>query len=303
MDNRKKEFLESRRSNKKETHKKTDYERRQTREEVEQIKKDLINYAKTSWGKEWIYSNLQIGRPFRMQRGIDYANDETRINNVSISNGQIFATVQGTAPTPYRIKINFETLSEEEWGQIIKNVSERPLSLIELLQGNLPIEMSEFFEEGGHSLFPNALKGLEATCSCPDKAIPCKHIASVILYLSRIIDFNPFLLLRLKGKSKNEFLEDLSLKKFPENSQLNHSLKYLKIESLKFNIPKISKLEDRSQKGDEITLNFNIKKPTKIIETIDNLGAPYNLENKEFEIVLKALYRYVSSKSFEISGN
>lgn len=78
---------------------KTEYERQHTHEEVEQIKKNLINFAKTSWGKQWIQSNLKIGRPFRMQRGIEYVKDKRRIDNLSIIPGQIFATVQGTVNT------------------------------------------------------------------------------------------------------------------------------------------------------------------------------------------------------------
>ena len=60
---------------------KTEYERQQTHEEVEQIKRDLVNFAQTPWGIEWIRSNLKIGRPFRMQRGIEYVKDKRVITN------------------------------------------------------------------------------------------------------------------------------------------------------------------------------------------------------------------------------
>jgi uncharacterized Zn finger protein len=301
MDNRKKEFLENRRKKVSKPERKTEYERKRTREEVEQIKKDLINYASTSWGKEWIYHNLQIGRPFRMQRGIDYANDEKRIDNISINKGQIFATVQGTAPTPYRVKINFETIDKENWKNIVQKLSKEPISLIELLEGNLPTELIKFFEEIGQNLFPNALKGLEASCSCPDKAIPCKHIASVILYLSRVIDFNPFLLLELKGISKDDLLHELSFKGVNENIKLVVNSKEEEMALFNFKVPKMSNVNNIEFLKKNPIMNFSIRKPTKIIEMIDNLGMPYNLENKAFDIVIQALYRYVSAKTFEIS--
>jgi len=293
--------MENRRLKKKQPQRKTEYEKRQTREEVEKIKKDLINYAKTSWGKEWIYSNLQIGRPFRMQRGIEYANDEERIANVSISKGQIFATVQGTAPTPYRVKIHFNTIDEEDWKKIIKELSTRPLNLIELLEGKLPKDFIKIFEKLEQILFPNSLKGLEASCSCPDKAIPCKHIASVILYLSKVIDFNPFLLLELRGKSKYQILDSLSLKKSTENEILkqisNDSPNY----TFKFNVPKISNFVFEKVKKEKRLLNYKIDKPGKIIETIENIGSPNHLENKAFKIVLKDIYFTVSSNSYSLS--
>ncbi|MFW9988134.1 MAG: SWIM zinc finger family protein [Candidatus Odinarchaeota archaeon] len=309
IDNRKKQFMESRRSKgKKPTlpQKKTQYERQRTHEEVEQIKKDLLNYANTSWGKKWIKSNLKIGRPFRMQRGIEYVKDKHRIDNLSISPGQIFATVQGTAPTPYRVKIKFETILEKDWKVILKKLINKPANILELIEGSLPEEIISIFNESEYSLFPDASKGLNATCSCPDKAIPCKHIAAVILYIARVIDFNPFLLLELRGKSKNDILTELSLsqslksKKELEKASTNQEYDF------QFNIPKIT-IQELSETNKEIRerdfkINFEIRKPGKIIETVENLGIPQNIENKAFEIVLRAIYKKITSEIYSLSS-
>jgi len=308
IDNRKKEFIERLRNKKKKpmaSQRKTEYERQRTHEEVDQIKRDLINFAKTSWGKQWIQSNLKIGRPFRMQRGIEYVKDKRRIDNLSIIPGQIFATVQGTAPTPYRVKINFETLSDEEWNIILKKLINNTIYLIELLEGSLPEEIINIFDESELSLFPDASKGLNATCSCPDKAIPCKHIASVILYLAQVIDFNPFLLLELRGKPKSEILSDLSLAQSSKiKKKLEKESTTKKIE-FKFNVPNISMLElsnlQQKFEKDFLTIDFRLKKPGKIIETLENLGLPQNLENKAFEIVLRAIYHKITSETYFLS--
>ena len=309
MDNRKKEFIDNRRIKRKKQgtpQRKTEYERQSTREEVDQIKIDLINFAKTSWGKQWIQSNLKIGRPFRMQRGIEYVKDKRRIDNLSIIPGQIFATVQGTAPTPYRVKINFETILEKDWKILLEKLTNRTINLIELLEGSLPEEIITIFNESNYSLFPDASKGLNATCSCPDKAIPCKHIASVILYLARVIDFNPFLLLELRGKAKSEILTDLSLAQ-PSKSRkkLEKVTTNQKIES-KFNVPKISiqELSNMQKKlgEDDFNIDFKLIKPGKIIETLENLGVPQNIENKAFEIVLRAIYQKITSEIYSLSS-
>jgi len=308
MDNRKKEFMDSRRIKRKKPvtpQRKTQHEKQRTHEEVEQIKRDLINFAKTSWGKQWIQSNLKIGRPFRMQRGIEYVKDKRRIDNLSINPGQIFATVQGTAPTPYRVKIKFETIQEEEWKIILKKLTNKTLNLIELLEGSLPEGIISIFNESECSLFPDASKGLNATCSCPDKAIPCKHIAAVILYLARVIDFNPFLLLELRGKPKSEIFTDLSLAQPSKSSKnIEKTLFNDKIE-FKFNIPKISIQElfnmQKKLGKDDFNISFKLKKPGKIIETLENLGIPQNIENKAFEIVLRAIYQKITSEIYSLS--
>jgi uncharacterized Zn finger protein len=308
IDNRKKEFMNNRRIKGKKqgtSQRKTEYERQNTREEVEQIKIDLINFAKTSWGKQWIQSNLKIGRPFRMQRGIEYVKDKRRIDNLSIIPGQIFATVQGTAPTPYRVKIKFETILEKDWEFLLEKLTNRTINLIELLEGSLPEEIITIFNESDCPLFPDASKGLNATCSCPDKAIPCKHIASVILYLARVIDFNPFLLLELRGKSKSEVLTDLNLALPSKNERkLEKVAAKQKLES-RFNVPKISIQELSSRQKmlgeDDFNIDFNLSKPGKIIETLENLGVPQNIENKAFEIVLRAVYKKITAEIYSLS--
>jgi len=304
MDERKKYFMDNRRNKKKDVpQRKTEYEKQQTREEVEQIKKNLINFAKTPWGREWIISNLKIGRPFRMQRGIEYAKDEERIDNFSISKGQIFATVQGTAPTPYRVKINFELIPDNGWEKIVKELSNKLLYIIELLEGSLSQGVITIFEKNGYSLFPDAINGLDSTCSCPDKAIPCKHIAAVILYLALVLDYNPFLLLELRGKSKEEILEDLSFSQpIKSNNEFKKDSAEQNIE-FKFNVPKIyiQDLSEQNTATDEYLIRFDIKKPGKIIETLENLGIPQNIDNKAFEIVLRAIYSKITSKMHEIS--
>jgi uncharacterized Zn finger protein len=310
IDNRRKEFMENRRIKRKgleKPQKKNEYEKERTREEVEQIKKNLINYAKTSWGKQWIQSNLQIGRPFRMQRGIEYVKDERRIENLSINTGQIFATVQGTAPTPYRVKINFEPILEEGWKIILQELAKKTINLIELLEGFLPEDIITIFDENGYSVFPNTSKGLNATCSCPDTAIPCKHIAAVILYLARVLDYNPFLLLELQGKSKSEILNELNLGLGAKNKKEPAKASTTSIFEFKFNVPKISVVELSSEQKnsdtdiDDYNIGFTFRKPGKIIETLENLGVPQTIENKAFEIVLRAIYRKITEKIHDLS--
>jgi len=308
IDNRRKEFMENRRLKRKTTETpkiKTEYEKERTREEVEQIKRDLIRFANTSWGKQWIQSNLSIGRPFRMQRGIEYVKDERRIDNLSINKGQIFATVQGTAPTPYRVKINFDTIPEDGWKLILEKFANKIINLIELLEGSLPEDIISTFEETEYSLFPDASQGLKATCSCPDSAIPCKHIAAVILYIARVLDYNPLLLLELRGKSKSEILKYLSLVKDVKKKEGPVKDSNKGIGKFNFNLPKISiqelSVKQIKSKNEDYSIGFKLKKPGKIIETLENLGIPQNIENKAFEIVLRAIYQTITSKIYDSS--
>ena len=291
---------------------KSEYDKKRTHQEVQQIKHELINFAKTSWGQQWIQSILKFGRPFRMQRGIEYANDDRRIENLRINKGQIFATVQGTAPTPYRVKITFDIIPDEIWKNILDSLAEKIVNLILLLDGRLPENITEIFEEHNHPLFPDASKGIKAECSCPDKAIPCKHIAAVILYISKVLDYDPFILLKIRGKSKKEVLINLSLVQRAESESIVTPSKQSdeKVGNIQFtfNVPRISASEiladkkySNIQKGFE-DISFRFKKPGKLIETFENLGTPQNIEHpKAFETVLKSIYQIISLEFYKKS--
>lgn len=277
---------------------KTERERRKTRQEVRQIKKALIDFANTRWGKEWIHSLLKIGRPFRMRRGINYAEDEERINNLTLHKGEIFALVQGTAPTPYRVRINFDLIPDVIWAEILDAFSSKLINLANLLEGRLPEELIDQFQEQNVSLYPDASSGLNAKCSCPDQAIPCKHIAAVILYLARVIDYNPFILLELRGKNREELIRSFGLavqvgEKKEEQATKKESIP-MKDSNLS-NIPTIG-LDEISSKFGEITeekiaIDFNFRKPKTGSNFIQDFGLPENLEyEKEFQIVLTRIY-------------
>ena len=291
---------------------KSEYDKKRTHQEVQQIKKDLINFAKTTWGQQWINSILKIGRPFRMQRGIEYAKDDRRIENLRINKGQIFATVQGTAPTPYRVKINSDIIPDKIWETIIESLAEKTINLISLLDGLLPENIVNIFEENKYPLFPDSTKGLKAECTCPDKAVPCKHIASVILYLSKVIDYDPFILLKIRGKTKKEILIDLSLTQRSDSELISKhsevSLEKDKNVKFSFNVHQIPIQEISSKKAISKTpmelkeIGFKFRKPGKFIETLENLGNPPNLDNpRAFETVLKGMYRTITNEFYKKS--
>ncbi len=67
--------------------------------------------------------------------------------------------------------------------------------LVKLASRQLDPKVLNICEKLGIHLFPTSWHDLEMECSCPDYAVPCKHIAAVMYVLSKEIDSNPFILL------------------------------------------------------------------------------------------------------------
>jgi uncharacterized Zn finger protein len=75
-----------------------------------------------------------------------------------------------------------------------------------LMAGALPPEAEECFAEAGVALFPARDADLITSCDCPDFSNPCKHIAAVYYLLAEQFDRGPFLLFRLRGMGREQFV-------------------------------------------------------------------------------------------------
>ncbi len=68
----------------------------------------------------------------------------------------------------------------------------------------MPDDIEDAFEAAGMLLFPEKSKGIKTYCSCPDSANPCKHIAALYYILAEEFDRDPFMIFKLRGRTKDE---------------------------------------------------------------------------------------------------
>lgn len=159
---------------------------------------ERITYGKTWWGQQWLNALTSIDMANRIPRGKTYAN-QGAVMGLLISNNQISASIKGSAPRPYKAKLSVPLFSEQEKGWLLTEIRENPAILAQLLNRQLPPELTEFASKRSIKLFPKSFQDLTMGCSCPDFAIPCKHLAAVIYIIANEIDRNPFLVFQLKG--------------------------------------------------------------------------------------------------------
>jgi uncharacterized Zn finger protein len=74
------------------------------------------------------------------------------------------------------------------------------------LAGEMPADIEAVFQSIGLSLFPRSLKDIVFTCSCPDWGDPCKHAAAVYYLLAEQLDADPFILMHLRGRTREQVL-------------------------------------------------------------------------------------------------
>lgn len=166
------------------------------------------SFASKWWGKRWIQALESFDIGARLSRGRSYAR-KGQVASLEIGKGGVSAEVQGSRSSAYRIAIELKVFTGKQWQLIIDRLVEQPIFAAQLLGNEMPEDIEAVFEDAGRSLFPQESRDLQTDCSCPDWSNPCKHIAAVFYLMAEAFDKDPFLLFRLRGMEREEFLEIL----------------------------------------------------------------------------------------------
>lgn len=153
-------------------------------------------YGNTWWGKQWLNSLNNIDFSNRLPRGRTYAN-KGLARNIEFDNNIITAEVQGSRYRPYNVQFTIPKFSATQKANIISLITENPFFLSKLLNRELPPNLNRLCETRGIYIFPERWDDLQGSCSCPDWAVPCKHMASVLYLIANEIDKNPFVVFQL----------------------------------------------------------------------------------------------------------
>lgn len=172
-------------------------------EKIEPVQIEGRKIATTFWGKAWC-DNLESYSDYanRLPRGRSYVLNSAVID-LKISAGKVTAQVQGTSL--YKISIQIEKLSEKRWKAFKKANAGKVTNLLNLLQGKLSKDILANITEKHSGLFPSP-KEIKLSCSCPDWAGMCKHVAAALYGVGARLDAKPELFFTLRGVDMQELI-------------------------------------------------------------------------------------------------
>lgn len=156
------------------------------------------SYGTTWWGRQWLNALKDIDFSNRLPRGRTYAN-KGAVTAIQIDENRISASVQGSRRQPYKVNITIPRFDAHTKARIVEAVTGNPLFLSQLLNRQLPAELYEVCLQQGLRIFPRSWNDLDGRCSCPDWAVPCKHLAAVLYLVANEIDKDPFLVFELRS--------------------------------------------------------------------------------------------------------
>jgi uncharacterized Zn finger protein len=177
---------------------------------LEPVRLEGKRIADSFWGKEWC-RNLESYMDFsnRLPRGRTYLRSGAVVD-LRVGPGQVDALVAGGSL--YEVSVRIDQLVRKRWAALIKRCTGRIDSVVELLRGRLPETVLEALVDRRAGLFP-APREIEFTCSCPDYASLCKHIAAVLYGVGARLETKPELFFTLRSVALEELVTKSALRR------------------------------------------------------------------------------------------
>jgi len=179
---------------------------------LEPVRLEGQRIASSFWGNEWC-KNLESYTDFsnRLPRGRTYVRSGAVVD-LRLGAGQVDALVAGSSL--YEVSVQIDKLARKRWGAVIKRCAGRIDSVVGLLQGRLSETVLEALVDRRAGLFP-APEEIDFTCSCPDVALLCKHVAAVLYGVGARLDKKPELFFTLRRVALEELVARSALRRAP----------------------------------------------------------------------------------------
>ena len=184
--------------------------------------------ANTFWGKAWCETMEGFGDyANRLPRGRTYVRNGSVVD-LKISPTRVDAMVIGSAI--YSVNVTIKALSAAQWEALRKDCAGEIASLVDLLQGRLSKAVMERVCEPGTGLFPRASE-IKFSCTCPDSASMCKHIAATFYGIGARLDHQPDLLFRLRDIDQMDLFANIG-GNIPKPNDINDPTKVLEVDDM-----------------------------------------------------------------------
>jgi uncharacterized Zn finger protein len=153
------------------------------------------------WGQQWC-QNIAAYADYsnRLERGRAYIR-KGAVKEISIEYGHVSAMVEGTAPQDYKVDISINQVSDDLSEKLLRQIKD----INDLKNGKVPENYKNLFTVD-NGIFPKANE-IKFTCSCPDIACMCKHVAAVLYAIGSILDQEPLLIFQLRGIDVEAYID------------------------------------------------------------------------------------------------
>lgn len=160
--------------------------------------------------RDWVASlGLDVDDPAQARRQRDAARLRAagRVMSLRVDPGGVEGRVQGSHARPHLVELRVAPWTDDEWHAVGELLGRQARHYARLLAGQLPDQFDAVLIELELSLVPRPAEWtLRCTCA---EALPCRHQLAVWLEARERLEDDPYLITRLRGRSREQLLAEI----------------------------------------------------------------------------------------------
>lgn len=156
------------------------------------------------WAREFVAAMEDATHDLNLlRRGRRFAGSG-RVGPIAVSPGRI-AAVADDPDGAFDVVVRIAAWDDAEWERFLDQVTAEAGHLAALLDGEVPRSLVRSADAADVALLPT-IGDLESECDCPDIGDPCQHAAALCYQAAWLLDDDPFVLLLMRGRGRDELL-------------------------------------------------------------------------------------------------
>ena len=159
------------------------------------------------WGKAWVRAVEESAYAERDLLDARALSRSGRVGGIRTDEGGFVAAVEDEHGL-WAVSGTVPELDDAAVSALVETVAAEAGRIAALLAGDLPHVMVEHAEEAGVELLPYGGE-LGSSCTCNAWVDPCVHALGVLYQLTWLVEADPFVLLQLRGVSRDRLLARL----------------------------------------------------------------------------------------------
>lgn len=163
----------------------------------------------TWWGRAWVRTfeeNALANEELIAGRKISRSGV---LGAIGIAPGSATSVLTDPTGATLVVRIEVAELTTQGWGDFAVEVARASGHAADLIAGVLTPGLVEHCDEVGVELFPGPAD-VDSSCDCEAWAQPCRHALAVMYQLAWLVDADPFSLLLLRGRTRDQVLGEVS---------------------------------------------------------------------------------------------
>lgn len=141
-----------------------------------------------------------------------------RVKRLEVQPGLLQAQVVERENGVTLVEVRFPTLTDAQWETIIDALGSQAIFVAQLLTGDMPAEIEQVFTAAGSWLLPATAAEVEQLCTpAGGVTMPadgaCRPLIAAYMQLGEMVTEDPWLLLRLRGRDREQVLAALQEKR------------------------------------------------------------------------------------------